>query len=623
MNHFPPLQSRAAQRPIADYALIGDMRGAALVANDASIEWLCLPRFDSSPLFFSLLDAGLGGGCTITPDDGVAQRTRRYLPSTNILETTLATSRGQLVVTDCMPVRALPELADTGPDCDAPGRLIRRIVCSAGQVTFTLRIAVRFDWARADLAHTPFTGGVAYPGAELSIVCSHGLLDDGPDQVCRLTLDEGQALTLVMGHGTRLAHADLAAVPDQLQQTARYWRAWASLCTYHGDHADLVLRSALCLKLLTYAPSGALIAAPTAALPEVVGGQRNWDYRYVWARDASFSISAFLNLGFRREAAEFLRFLHQADGLGTNEVLRVMYGIDGPVEGQEQSLDHLAGWRGSRPVKVGNAASDQQQHEIFGELLSALTLYVTTHGMDGLCPALRADMGRFVQRLADTSVARWRTPDQGIWELRGAPRHLLHTKVMCWVALDRAVTLAPRIGLAADPRWTVERDAIRADCLRHGWNTDLGVLTMEYGGVDLDMSTLRLALMDFLPADDPRLAATLAASERQLDGGTGDLFYRYRFDDGLPGREGAFAACTFWVAGVHALAGQQERAEALINSMLKRTNDVGLYAEEIVPGTGEHIGNFPQGFTHMALIHEVTRASRLAVGQDKEHDRSM
>lgn len=609
--------SPESQRPIADHALIGDMRGAALVDVDGAISWLCLPRFDSVPLFFSLLDAEQGGGCSIVPHDAVEQRTRRYLPATNILETTLATRSGTLVVTDCMPVRAIADCGDAGPDCTAPGRVIRRIACMAGAVSLTLRVAPRFDWARRQVKPALTADGALWPGGELSLACSHPMTFDALDMVCRPTLQQGDTVLLVLGYGAPLAAADLGAVPLQIQETHDYWCAWSGQNTYRGRHREAVLRSALCLKLLTYAPSGAVIAAPTTSLPEATGGARNWDYRYVWARDASFSISAFLNLGFRREAAEFLRFLHDADGQGSGEVLRVLYGVQGPLGKQddEHVLGHLSGWRGSRPVRAGNGASGQQQHEIYGELLAALNLYVSRHGLDGLCPDLRADMGQFVRRLADTAIERWRTPDQGIWELRGDPRHLLHTKAMCWVALDRAIALAPHVGMsasAAEARWRIEREAIHADCLRHGWNAEMNTLTMEYGGTDLDMSTLRLALMDFLPVDDPRMAATLAASERALDAGTGDLFYRYRFDDGLPGQEGAFAACTFWVAGLHALAGHHEHAEDLIGRMLARANDVGLYAEEIAPDTGAHLGNFPQGFTHMALIHEVVRASTLA-----------
>ena len=605
--------SHETQRPIADHALIGDMRGAALVDRDGAISWLCLPRFDSAPLFFPLLDVQQGGGCTIVPHDAIERRTRRYLPATNILETTLATGSGTLVVTDCMPVRAIADCGDTGPDCTAPGRVIRRIACTVGQVGLALRVAPRFDWARQQITPTLTASGAFWPDGGLSLACSHPLAPDGTDLVGQLHLAQGETVLLVLGHGIALAAQDLDAAPQQLRETHDYWRAWSAQNTYHGRHEQMVLRSALCLKLLTYAPSGALIAAPTTSLPEAVGGERNWDYRYVWARDASFSISAFLNLGFRREAAEFLRFLHEADGLGTGEVLRVMYGVEGPLgeQDREHTLTHLAGWRDSRPVLAGNGASDQQQHEIYGELLAALNLYVSQYGLDGLCPDLRADMGQFVTRLADTAIERWRTPDQGIWELRGAARHLLHTKAMCWVALDRAIKLAPHVGhvcARSVPRWEKEREAIHADCLRHGWNAHRNALVMEYGGADLDMSTLRLALMDFLPADDARMAATLAASERDLDAGTGDLFYRYVFDDGLRGKEGAFAACTFWVAGVHTLAGNHRRAGQLVDSMLARANDLGLYAEQIDPASGAHLGNFPQGFTHMALIHEVVRA---------------
>lgn len=610
---LPKLHPRPAQRPIADYALIGDMRGAALVALDGSIDWLCLERFDSTPLFFALLDAGQGGGCTIALDAPAISCSRRYLPATNILETTLTTVGGTLVITDCMPVTARADAGDTGPDCDAPGRLVRQLRCTSGSIDCVLRIAPRFDWARDDAAPVRHDDGATYRDGALQLACSHRLTSDGRDLAARVRLEAGATLHLALGHGARLTRADAAAVPAQLAATLAYWQAWSAQCTYRGRHAEAVLRSALCIKLMTYAPTGALIAAPTTSLPEAVGGKRNWEYRYVWARDASFSISAFLNLGFRREAAEFLRFLHDADGQGTDEVLRVMYGIDGPVA-EEQELGHLAGWRDSRPVLIGNAASGQQQHEIYGELLAALNLYVSNYGLDGLCPKLQQDMGCFVGRLAAAAIERWRTPDQGIWELRGNPRHLLHTRAMCWVALDRAIMLAPRIGIDVPPQWHAERAAIRADCLQHGWNAELGVLTMEYGGQDLDMSTLRLALMDFLPADEPRMAATLAASERALDAGTGDLFYRYRFDDGLPGQEGAFAACTFWVAGLHALAGNTGHAVQMVDRMVARANDVGLFAEQIDPASGEHIGNFPQSFTHMALIHEIARTSRLAAG---------
>ena len=596
----------AADRPIADYALIGDMRGVALVAMDGAIDWLCLARVDAVPVFAALLDAGQGGACTIHLSGGVLETSRRYLPGTNIVETTLRGRTGSLVLTDFMPVAAVLDPGDTGPNSKAPGRVIRILRCASGTVAMTVRIAPSFDWARRD--PSPMLSGrlASYAGEALHVACSHDLTADENTLQSQATLQADETLTLVLGH-VELDEAAVAAAAFQLSETADYWTRWSERSSYRGANADHVGRSALCLKLLTYAPTGAMVAAPTTGLPEAVGGVRNWDYRFVWTRDASFTVSAFLNLGYRREAAEFLRFLHEACAGGA--VVKVMYGVEGPVP-KEERLRHLAGWRGSVPILVGNEASGQKQHEIYGELLAALNLYVAEHGTEGLCRSLKDDLPGFVARLAEAAVDHWKRPDQGIWELRGAPRHLLHTKAMCWVALDRALKLAPRIGLAAPPHWASERDAIREECLERGWNAEVGALTMEFGGSDLDMSTLRLSLMDFLDARDPRMTATLFAMIADL--GDGDLYRRYRFDDGLPGEEGAFAACSFWVVGLHTLRGELETARALLDRLLQRSNDLGLFAEEFDTATGEQIGNFPQGFTHMAVIHEAVRLHQAA-----------
>lgn len=594
--------ARSNQRPLCDYGMIGDMRGAALVADDAAMEWLCLQRFDADPVFLGLLDAGQGGACTVTLRGGTRKGARRYRDGTNILETTLDGVSGSVTVTDFMPVRRVVDPGDVGADSEAPGQVVRIVRCMVGTATVDVGIAPAFDWGRRTTMPALLGRCVSYPGEDLHLASSHPFAQAGGGVTTGGILREGETLTLVMAHTGPLDAAAIEEAQGQLAETEDYWTGWLGGSRHAGPNADLVARSSLCLKLLTYAPTGAMVAAATTGLPESPGGVRNWDYRFVWTRDASFSVSALLNLDQRREAAEFLRFLHRACDKG--EVVRVMYGVDGHVP-DEQSLGHLAGWRGSTPVLVGNEANGQKQHEIYGELLAALNLYVSRYGTDGLCLSLREDLPRFVQRLAEAALANWRIPDQGIWELRGEPRHLLHTKAMCWVALDRAIKLAPRIGLDTSAHWETERDAIRAECLERGWNDRVGALTMEYGSDVLDMSTLRLSLMDMLPADDPRMTATLEASAREL--GTGDLYWRYRFDDGLPGEEGAFAACSFWVVGLHTLRGELAQARSLLERLLSRATDLGLYAEEFDVGTGEQIGNFPQGFTHMAVIHEAMR----------------
>ncbi len=597
---------RSNRRPIADYALIGDMRGSALVATDATIEWLCLARFDADPVFAALLDTGIGGHCAVDLDGGVQSTARHYRRCTNILETTLHGTDGTVLVTDCMPVRQAPDSGENGADSHAPHRLLRNIRCTAGSATVRLRVAPGFDWGRRSVRPDVAGGLARYPGENLHLACSHPLRSQADHALTsRIDLAEGEEAWLVLGESDVTIEA-LAQAPEQLEETAHYWKQWQRHCTYRGPDADMIDRSALCLKLMTFAPTGAMVAAPTAGLPEVPGGVRNWDYRFVWTRDASFCVSAFLNLGHRREAAEFLRFLHGSCHGG--EAVRVMYAVQGEMA-EEQTLDHLAGWEDARPVLVGNAASEQKQHEIFGELLAAIRLYLDKHGTEGLCPNLVADLPDFVTRLAEAAIERFPTPDQGIWELRGPARHLLHTKAMCWVAVDRAIAIAPVIGLAVPAHWASERDAMRADCLARGWHEPTGVFTMEYGRPELDMSVLRLALMDMVDANDPRMVATLDAVQAQLaDPADGDLYRRYRFDDGLPGEEGAFLACSFWVVGVLLRRGQGEAARAMLKRLELRANDVGLFAEEIDPRNGAQLGNFPQAFSHLAIVHAMVEA---------------
>ena len=597
---------QGADLPISDYGLIGDMRGAALVSKAGAIDWLCLPKFDCTPNFFALLDADQGGSCRVTlAGERAGERARRYRPRTNILETTLVADAGRLTVVDFMPVRAKGHPGPTGADSDAPNWLVRRLRCEGGQVAVRLAVAPRFDWALDGSDRPPLDGKAAvYPRHGLFVVASEAPEVDGPDLAIEARLREGDSLDLVLGYGEAPSEPVGALVSRLLAETEDYWLGWAGQFTYASQHSDLLLRSALCLKLLTYAPTGALVAAPTTSLPEAVGGVRNWDYRFVWARDASFTAAAFINLGFDREAAEFLRFLHEADG--ADQTLSIMYGVDGDLP-EERQLDHLRGWRGSRPVIAGNLAYKQDQFEIQGELLAALNLYLSTCGADRLCPSLRSDLPGFITRLAETVVACWRKPDHGIWEIRGPATHQVHTKALCWVALDRAVKLAPRVGMVPPPRWASERDAILAELLDKGWNAERNAYTMSYGSDQLDAAVLRLPLLQVVAADDPRMRATADAIDREL--AVGDLYYRYHIDDGLPGREGAFAACAFWAVGVRVMSGRLEEAQALLDKAVARANDLGLFPEEFCVDTGLALGNYPQAFTHMAVIQETLRLS--------------
>ena len=589
----------APSTPIEQHAVIGDLRSAALVTRTAAIDWLCWPRFDSAPVFAALLDQDKGGACTI--EGGWQPAERGYRADTAILDTTLERGDAAVTVTDCMPLAASADAGTVGADADAPGHVVRIVTGLRGAADVTLRIAPRFDWGETRIDARLADGAAIWAGRPIVASASHPVTVDGPDAIVHAVLQPGDRIVLILSHA---APGDPATADRALAATQAYWADWAATGRYAGPHAALVRRSAVTLKLLTHAPSGGMIAAVTTSLPEAVGHARNWDYRYVWTRDAVFCVSAFLVLGFRREAAEFLRFLHHRDGEAGEGPLSVMYALDGAVP-DEVAHPGLAGWRGSAPVRSGNGASGQDQHEIFGEYLAALNLYTSRHGTDGLCRELVDNLESFVRRCARAAIDRFPVPDQGIWELRGPPRALLHSKAMCWVAVDRAGRIAERLGFAPDPDWAAQADAMLDDLCTHGWNEAAGSYVMEYGGADLDISTLRLGLMDVLDPASDRFRATIAAHDAAL--GRGGFHDRYRFDDGLAGREGAFLTATFWIAGAHAAGGDRAAAERMMAPAIAAAGDLGLYAEEIDPDTGAHLGNFPQGLTHMALIHEVLR----------------
>lgn len=595
--------------PISDYAIIGDTHTTALVSREGSIDWLCWPRHDSPALFLRLLDDDKGGACSIV-FDGETTTTRRYLPDTNIIETTFTQPGGRAVLTDFMPVYPPSTMPDDGPDGDTESRLIRLLTCIEGHVSGRFIVRPTFDYARTDC--TPYAdanGSVLFEAGDnrVRVTSSQPVMVEDVTASVPFELAAGERMHLVLTQGQD-GEVPPVQEPDgavsRLEQTTRYWRDWIGTCSYRGKHEAAVRRSALLLKLMTYAPTGAIIAAPTLGLPEAVPGNRNFDYRYAWLRDASFTITAFANLGYRREAEEYLRFLCKVDDSHGRE-LRLMYGVTAPVP-EEQELSHLSGWRGVGPVKIGNAAAGQTQHDVYGELLLAVEDYCEVAG-DDMPSELAETLPLLVRNLAERAVAARHEPDQGIWEPRGPAQHFVHTKALIWVALDRAVRLGTRMGIDAElvAAWQWAAGEVRAEYLEHGWNEARGSYVQAYDSEALDASALRIALFDALPVDDGRLARTLDVIQAEL--GAGDLIYRYRTDDGMEGKEGTFTACAFWFASCLAVIGQVDEAHARMERLLKRSNDMGLFAEEIDAATGEQRGNFPQGFTHMAVINHSVR----------------
>lgn len=592
--------------PLSDYALIGDTHSTALIDRSGSIDWLCWPHHDSPAIFLRLLDARKGGACRIE-FDGLTSVSRRYLPQTNILETSFVTRTGRATLIDLMPVNPPETLPEEGPDGDGESRLIRLLECVDGTVSGHFILRPTFDYAReACRPHLAGTGCVIFESDALRLraTATHALRIEGDLARSDWTLPAGERSCLVLTHGPDDTAPAFDGVRDaviRLDRTRRYWEQWSHTCSYHGPYREQVVRSALCLKLLTYAPTGAIIAAPTTALPEAVPGNRNYDYRFAWLRDSSFTVTAFTALGYVREAAEYLRFLRNAEperGRG----LKLMYGIDGPAS-EERTLDHLEGWRGTGPVRIGNAAEGQIQIDIYGELLKALHGFLDLVDFDPP-QKVHDNLPEVIRNLAEQVIQRRNDPDHGIWELRGEPKQILHSKGMNWVALQCAVAIGRRTGLvsgASIERWEEYAREIAEDYRKHGWNQQRGAYTMFYGSDVLDSALLRLVLYGAFDAKDPRIVASLERIEAEL--GEDDLLYRYHMEDGLEGDEATFSACAFWRAGVLAMMGRTGEAIALFERLLTRGNDLGLFAEEIDAATGEQRGNFPQGFTHMALIN--------------------
>jgi GH15 family glucan-1,4-alpha-glucosidase len=596
-------------KPIEDYAVIGDTHSTALIARDGSVDWLCWPRHDSPALFLALLDDDKGGSCRIA-FEGLRSTSRRYLPETNVLETTFVTETGSARLVDVMPVNPPTPEPEEGPDGEGESRLIRLLTCIDGHVAGRFLVHPTFDYARCDGIPIADGATVLFEAGKqrLRVNAAPEPRLDGAVAVSRFAIAAGETAYLVLTHGEdgeRAAIDDFAGAERRVAATIDYWRRWSERCTYHGPYRDAVLRSALCLKLLTYSPSGAIVAAATAGLPEAVPGNRNYDYRFTWMRDATFTVTAFVMLGYVREASEFLRFLREADGSFGRDT-KLLYGIAEAMPPEEE-LDHLSGWRDVGPPLIGNAAEGQDQHDIYGELVRALCVFLEAVEYDP--PEKVHDrLPEVLDNLTRRAIACRDEADDGIWELRTGPRHQLHTKAMLWVALNDAARIGRNIeGVPPEKIETWERIAaeIRADYLEKAWNEERQAFTGAYGSHHLDAAVLRVALFGAIDPSDPRLRKTLAAIEAEL--GVGDLIYRYRMDDGLSGDEGTFTACAFWRVGCLALDGRTGEAKAAFERLLARGNDVGLFAEMIDPETGEQRGNTPQGFSHMALINAALR----------------
>jgi GH15 family glucan-1,4-alpha-glucosidase len=602
-------------QPIENYGIIGNLRTAALAGMDGSIDWLCLPHFDSPSVFAAILDDAKGGRFRIAPSCESLRHKQFYWPDTNILITRFLHGDGVGEIEDYMPIRGAGAV---------PNELVRRVRVVRGRLPFRLDCRPAFDYARAAHETHVCERGARFDsrGLSLHLAAPVPLRADGNGVTADFALGEGETATFVL---CSLGSDELPAccpgateAEDIFRDTVAYWRRWLSKCTYTGRWREMVHRSALTLKLLSFEPTGAIVAALTCSLPESIGRERNWDYRYTWIRDAAFTLYGLLRIGFTEEAVGFLGWLkdrwQDPDGSGAGP-LQLMYRIDGRADLAEETLDHLEGYCGSRPVRIGNAAHEQLQLDIYGELMDAVYLhnkYVGPIGYD--------DWTR-LKRLMDWLCDNWKREDEGIWEVRGGRRQFVYSKVMSWVAVDRSLRLADKRSFPADrARWLKVRDEIYEEVMAKGWDRKQKAFVQAYESDALDASTLLMPLVFFMAPNDPRMLATLDAIRRPLDQGglaAGGLVYRYdpgKAPDGLQGTEGTFNMCSFWLVEALTRAGRtdparREDARLLFEEMLGYANHLGLYAEQ-TGGSGEALGNFPQAFTHLALISAAFNLDR-------------
>ncbi len=638
-----PPPDTASFPPIADYAFLSDCEANCLVAPSGSVEWMCVPRPDSPSVFGSLLDRS-AGHFRISPYGVAVPAARRYLPGSMILETTWQTGTGWVIVRDALVMGPWHNRSTrsrthrrTPDDWDAEHILLRTIRCVSGTVEMEMTCEPAFDYHRSsarwtylgDGYHRATAEAVPPPGRRprpaaaraapdredphheapaLTLTTDMRLGLEGRDARARTRMTEGDELYAALSWSELPAPQSYEEAAEAMWRTSEYWRQWINIGSF-PDHPwrEYLQRSALTLKGLTYAPTGALMAAATTSLPETPGGSRNWDYRYTWVRDSTFALWALYTLGLNREADDFFAYIAEVSSSadGTERPLQVMYGIGGERTLTEDTLDHLTGYEGARPVRIGNGAYDQAQHDMWGALLDSIYLHLRSRDQ------IPEFLWPLIVEQVDKAIENWRKPDRGIWEVRGEPKHFTASKVMCWVALDRGAKLARMHGEQEHYRtWAEIADEIRADILEHGLD-ERGVFTQYYGGTELDASLLLVVLRRFLPPDDPRARDTVLAIADELT--VNGLVLRYRTestDDGLDGEEGTFSICSFWLVAALVEIGEVARARRLCERLLSFSSPLKLYSEELDPHTGRHLGNFPQAFTHLSLINAVVHLIR-------------
>ncbi|MGV3764273.1 glycoside hydrolase family 15 protein [Parapedobacter sp.] len=584
-------------QPIENYALIGDLNTVALVGLDGSIDFMCFPDFDSPSIFAALLDKGKGGHFAITPATGDIKNKQLYLPDTNVLLTRFLARNGVAELTDFMPVEELY----------GGKELVRRVTCIQGEFEMAMRCAPRFDYARASHrveqinAHEIRFVSEGPDQTILSLKSNVKLRLAGQDAVAAFQLKKGQKADFILEQVNRSAASGDNLedfITKSLFDTINYWKDWIARCMYRGRWMEIVNRSALCLKLMTSYRYGSIVAAPTFGLPEEIGGVRNWDYRYTWIRDASFTVYAFINLGYKKEARDFIAWVEKQciDISKTNEYLTLMYTLDGKKDLNEIELRHLEGYRKSKPVRIGNGAHEQIQLDIYGELMDSVYLY--DKNVESISYQFWKDLSRHVDWLSKN----WQISDEGIWEVRGGKKQFLYSRMMCWVAFDRAIKIGLKHSYPLPEAWITERDRIFNDIHQQFWNKELKTFVQFKGASTVDAATLLMPKVHFIGAKDPQWLATLSRIEQQLV--SDFLVYRYRPNedfDGLSGAEGTFSMCTFWYVECLSRAGNLQKARHYFEKMLGYANHVGLYAE-MLGIQGDHLGNFPQAFTHLGLI---------------------